>query len=124
MSTEQHTADSAETERLRARIAQLEDELASLQAWANGVVAEAQKRVYWLDRLHLDLDPIMRHMPVDFARDVYRKVRGSRREGSPDHCCGSYVGCRSERHVGRDPRQGRGSVSGGGARLRPARTAG
>lgn len=76
MSTEQteRATDNAESERLRAQIAQLEDELASLQAWANEVVADAQKRVYWLDRLHLDLDPIMRHVPIDFAVNVYRRV--------------------------------------------------
>jgi hypothetical protein len=77
MSTEQTdelASESTEVERLRARIAQLEDELASLQAWANGVVADAQKRVYWLERLHLDLDPIMRHVPIDFAVDVYRRL--------------------------------------------------
>jgi hypothetical protein len=72
--TDELAAETAEAERLRARIAQLEDELASLQAWANGVVAEAQKRVYWLDRLHLDLDPIMRRVPVDFGVDVYRRL--------------------------------------------------
>ena len=78
MSTEQtdHEVDTAEAERLRARVAQLEDELASLQEWANGVVADAQKRVYWLDRLHLDLDPIMRHVPFDFALGLYQSLRG------------------------------------------------
>lgn len=69
-------AQDAEVERLRAQVVELEDELASLQAWANAVVADAQKRVYWLDRLHLDLDPIMRHVPFDDALDVYRKLRG------------------------------------------------
>jgi hypothetical protein len=77
MSTEQTdelASEGTEVERLRARIAQLEDELASLQAWANRVVADAQRQVYWLDRLHLDLDPIMRHVPFDFALGVYRKL--------------------------------------------------
>lgn len=74
MSADQ-TTDSAEVDRLRAQVAQLEDELVSLQQWANGVVADAQKRVFWLDRLHLDLDPIMRHMPIDFALGVYRRLR-------------------------------------------------
>ena len=69
------TDAGTEAARLRAQVTQLEDELASLQAWANAVVADAQKRVYWLDRLHLDLDPVMRHMPIDFALGVYRKVR-------------------------------------------------
>ena len=73
--TDEQTADSTEVARLRGRIDQLEDELAALQAWANAVVADAQKQVYWLDRLHLDLDPIMRHVPFDFALGVYRKFR-------------------------------------------------
>jgi hypothetical protein len=77
MSTEQTdelASESTEVERLRARVAQLEDELVALQAWANRVVADAQKQVYWLERLHLDLDPIMRHVPIDFAVDLYRRL--------------------------------------------------
>jgi hypothetical protein len=70
---------TTEVERLRAQIDQLENELASLHEWANGVVADAQKRVYWLDRLHLDLDPIMRHLPVDFLLAVYLTLRGGSR---------------------------------------------
>jgi len=74
--TDELAADSAEAERLRARVTQLEEQLVSLQAWANEVVARAQERTYWLDRLHLDLDPIMRHLPVEFALGVYQTVRG------------------------------------------------
>ena len=77
--TDELTAESAEIDRLRARVAQLEDELAALQAWANGVVADAQQRVYWLERLHLDLDPVMRRLPVDFAVGVYLTLRDSYR---------------------------------------------
>ena len=78
MSTDQteRAATSPEVVRLRARVAQLEDELAELQAWANGVVADAQKRVYWLDRMHLDLDPIMRRVPFDYALDRFRRLKG------------------------------------------------
>lgn len=72
----QRDAD-VEVARLQVQVAQLQDELAAVQAWANAVVADAERQVYWLDRLHLDLDPIMRRLPVDFARDVYRKVRGA-----------------------------------------------
>ena len=74
--TDELAADSAEVSRLRARVAELEEQLVSLQAWANEVVAEAQQRTYWLDRLHLDLDPIMRHVPFEFAFGIYRAVRG------------------------------------------------
>ena len=72
--TDQLTETTAEVERLRAQVTQLEDELANLQTWANGVVADAQRQVYWLDRMHLDLDPIMRHVPFDFALGVYQKL--------------------------------------------------
>lgn len=69
------TDASAEVERLQARVDQLEDELFSLQAWANAVVADAQKRVYWLDRMHLDLDPIMRRVPFEYLLGVVRRLR-------------------------------------------------
>jgi hypothetical protein len=86
VSTEQSdelVAEGAEVERLRARIAELEEQLVSLQAWANRVVAEAQQRTYWLDRLHLDLDPFMRHVPFEFALGLYMKVRGIYRRVFP-----------------------------------------
>jgi hypothetical protein len=41
---------------LRTRIEQLEDELAEQAASANAQIAEAQRRMYWLDRLDLDLN--------------------------------------------------------------------
>jgi hypothetical protein len=77
--TEGLDSESAEVERLRARIGELEDELVSVQAWANEVVARAQARTYWLDRLHLDLDPIMRHVPFEFGLGVYRALRDAYR---------------------------------------------
>ena len=70
---------SAEIERLRARVAQLEAELVRVEDWANRAVAAAQERVYWLDRWHLDLNRLMaRPGAAEFrallrgARAVYR----------------------------------------------------
>ncbi len=54
----------SETERLRARIAELERELAEQAAAYNRLVAEAQEKTYWLDRLGLDLDRVMRKRAV------------------------------------------------------------
>ena len=53
-----------EVERLRARVAELERELEEQAARTNRLVAEAQERTYWLDRLGLDLDAIMRRPAV------------------------------------------------------------
>lgn len=49
----------AENERLRARIAALDEELAEQTARANAVVARAQERLFWLDRWHIDLNALM-----------------------------------------------------------------
>ena len=56
------TADdlTAENARLRARVAGLEDELAEQAVRTNADTAQAQERVYWLDRWHLDLNALMR----------------------------------------------------------------
>jgi hypothetical protein len=45
-----------DTERLRAQVESLQRELAVQAARTNAVVADAQRRTYWLDRLNLDLD--------------------------------------------------------------------
>ena len=52
---------SADVEQLSARIEQLERELATRTAKAEAAVAAAQDRTYWLDRLRIDLDALMRH---------------------------------------------------------------
>ena len=53
-----------ELERLRARVAELERELEEQAARTNRLVAAAQERTYWLDRLGLDLDAVMRRPAV------------------------------------------------------------
>jgi uncharacterized coiled-coil protein SlyX len=49
----------SEIDELRARVAELEAELAEQAARTNALVARAQEQTYWLDRLGLDLDRVM-----------------------------------------------------------------
>jgi hypothetical protein len=46
---------------LRGRIAELERELAERTARANAAVAAAEDRSYWLDRMRIDLNAVMRN---------------------------------------------------------------
>ncbi len=64
-----------ELARLRARVAELEEQLFVVQARANEVVAEAQERAYWLDRWHLDLNELMRKPGAAEFRGLLRAVR-------------------------------------------------
>ena len=65
----------AEVEALRARAAELERRLAAQQAAANRAIAAAQKRVYWLDRWHIDLDVWARSRQLRLARGAVRWAR-------------------------------------------------
>jgi SAM-dependent methyltransferase len=89
MSTEPTTepagGGSDEVDRLRERVAALEDELADQAARTNDALAAAQDRTYWLDRLHIDLNALMqrpvaarvtRLLPA--ARTAYRGVLKAR----------------------------------------------
>jgi hypothetical protein len=60
----------AELERLRARVDQLERELAERTAKAEAAVAAAQDRSYWLDRTRIDLNAVMRHRAARVAFEV------------------------------------------------------
>ena len=64
-----------EVERLRTRLAALEDELVQVQAQANDAVAQAQDRAYWLDRWHLDLNALMERPVAGRVRALLRAVR-------------------------------------------------
>jgi hypothetical protein len=64
-----------EVEELRARVAALEAELLEVQARANAAVAEWQERAYWLDRLHIDLNALMRRPGANELRLTLRAVR-------------------------------------------------
>ena len=68
-----------EVARLRARLAELEAELADRTARANAAVAAAQERAYWLDRWQVDLNALMRRRGAAELRAVLRAVRTVRR---------------------------------------------
>ncbi|HET6448702.1 MAG TPA: hypothetical protein VFG31_06285 [Conexibacter sp.] len=82
---------SEEVERLRAHVAELERELVAQAQRTNRVVAEAQRRTYWLDRWQLDLDAVMRRRALGPAVDVAfraarklgRGLRRARRRDAP-----------------------------------------
>jgi hypothetical protein len=68
-------AERAELEALRARVAELEAERFELARRANAAVAAAQRRSYWLDRWHIDLDAIMARGAAGRLRRVARALR-------------------------------------------------
>jgi hypothetical protein len=57
-------------------VAQLEQELVEQADRANRVVAEAQERLYWLDRWHVDLNELMKKPGAAEFRWLLRAVRG------------------------------------------------
>jgi hypothetical protein len=57
--SETASQQQGEVEALRARVAELERELAERTERANAAVAAAQDRLYWLDAWKIDLDAIM-----------------------------------------------------------------
>jgi hypothetical protein len=65
----------AEIDALRSQVAELERRLAAQQAAANAALAQAQKRVYWLDRWHVDLDVWARSRQLRAVRAAVRWVR-------------------------------------------------
>ncbi len=75
------TSDPAEVEALRVRIAELETELIETADWANRTVGQAQERLYWLDRWHLDLNALMLRPSANRIRAALRAFRGVYRVG-------------------------------------------
>jgi hypothetical protein len=67
--------EAAEIERLRARIAALEAELAEVHARTNAAIAAAQERAYWLDRWHIDVNELMGRRGAAELRSLFRAVR-------------------------------------------------
>jgi len=61
---------------LRTRVAQLEHELFEQQRRTNVLTAEAQTRLYWLERWHVDLNELMADRRADRARELLRMLRG------------------------------------------------
>jgi hypothetical protein len=72
--TREHELED-EIERLRARLDGLETELVEVQRRADKAVAEWQDRAYWLDRLHIDLNALMRRPGADQMRIVLKALR-------------------------------------------------
>ena len=73
---------ATENERLRARVAGLEDELSQQSARTNAIRAQAQERVYWLDRWNLDLNALMRKPGAAQVRRLMRAVRWPMRQAT------------------------------------------
>lgn len=67
----------SELVQLRERVASLEAELLEVQARANAAVAEWQERAYWLDRLHIDLNRLMRRPGAEQLRLLLKGLRGA-----------------------------------------------
>jgi uncharacterized coiled-coil protein SlyX len=70
------TARDGEVEALRARVAELEGQLAEQARTTNSLVAQAQEKLYWLERWHVDLDRLMARPGALQALEVMRWLRG------------------------------------------------
>jgi hypothetical protein len=66
-----------ENEHLRARVVALEAELVDVQARANAAVAQWEERAYWLDRLHIDLNALMRRPGANELRITLKGMRAA-----------------------------------------------
>jgi len=66
----------AELVALRARVAELEAELHDQAVRTAGLVAEAQEKLYWLERWHVDLDKLMARPCAVPALEALRGARG------------------------------------------------
>ena len=75
MPSDATTEQEQEIEALRARVAELERQLADQAAHANAAIAAAQDRAYWLDRWHVDLNALMRRRGAREFRALLRAVR-------------------------------------------------
>ena len=60
---------------LRARVAELERELAERTARANAAVAAAQDRLYWIDRWRIDANAVLGSRPGRLAFVIARQAR-------------------------------------------------
>lgn len=61
---------------LRARVTELEAQLAEQQRATAQLVARSQEKLYWLERWHVDLDVVMRKPGVQQALGAVKAVRG------------------------------------------------
>jgi hypothetical protein len=80
VTTELTTDERAELEALRLRVAELDRERAEEIARASAAVADAQARVYWLDRWRIDLNALMEKPGAAEFRAAVRAVRAVMRQ--------------------------------------------
>lgn len=71
--------EQAELEQLRARVAELERELAVRTERANAAVAAAEERLYWVERWKVDLDELMQRRAGRWAFRLTEQARRARR---------------------------------------------
>lgn len=67
--------DSAEVLALRARVAELEAQLAEQSRATAALVARSQEKLYWLERWNVDLDRVMARPGAVQALDSLKAVR-------------------------------------------------
>lgn len=72
-------AREAHIAELEARVAELETELHEQAARTAATVAEAQEKLYWLERWHVDLDRVMKRPGALAALEGLRRARGLKR---------------------------------------------
>lgn len=65
----------AELAALRARVAELEAQLAEQTQKTARLVADAQEKLYWLERWHVDLDRLMARPGAVPALNALRRLR-------------------------------------------------
>ena len=80
MSSEPTPDRDAEVSALRARVAELEAELAEQARRTASVVAEAQEKLYWLERWQVDLDAVMRKPGAVPTLETLKRVRSWTRQ--------------------------------------------
>lgn len=66
---------ATEVQRLRARVAELEEQLQRKDAETAQLVATAQEKLYWLERWHIDLDRVMAKPGMIPALNAVRSAR-------------------------------------------------
>lgn len=86
MAAQEHADPQTEIATLRARVDELERELAEQARTTNALVAASQERLYWYDRWGIDLGRLMARPGAEGAlnglkvvRNGVRKVRQAKR---------------------------------------------
>lgn len=74
----EHDTDTRDAEivALRARVADLEEQLAEQARRSNALVAQSQQKLYWLERWQVDLDSLMARPGAVPALEALRSLRG------------------------------------------------